>query len=63
MLALVAASFATLDLQLARFFSAESMGRMARFLGELLSPSFEPAFLLRLRARALKRWQCRRSAR
>ncbi|MCU0951036.1 MAG: phosphonate ABC transporter, permease protein PhnE [Burkholderiaceae bacterium] len=47
-LALVAASFATLDLQLARFFSADSMQRMGRFLGELLSPSFEPRFLLRL---------------
>lgn len=47
-LALIAASFATLDLQLARFFSAESMARMGRFLAELLSPSFDPAFLARL---------------
>ncbi len=53
-LALVAASFATLDLQLARFFSADSMARMGRFLGELLSPSFDPAFLLRLARASLE---------
>jgi len=43
--ALVVASFATLDLQLARFFSVEAMGRMARFLLELTTPNLSPAFV------------------
>ena len=47
-LALVVASFATLDLQWARLLSADSAARMGRFIGELLNPSFEPAFLWRL---------------
>jgi phosphonate transport system permease protein len=48
MLALVIASFWSLELQWARFFSAESLGRMGRFLGELLVPSTDPAFLAKL---------------
>ncbi|MFN7751085.1 MAG: phosphonate ABC transporter, permease protein PhnE [Pseudomonadota bacterium] len=48
------ASFATLDLQWARFFSADAMGRMARFLGELLHPSTDPKFLWRLMVSSLE---------
>ena len=47
-LALIAASFATLDLQWAKFFSVDAAARMGRFLGELLTPSFESKFLARL---------------
>jgi phosphonate transport system permease protein len=47
---LVLASFATLDLQWARFFSFESMQRMGRFVHELLSPATEAKFLARLAA-------------
>lgn len=46
--ALTAASFWTLDLQWAKFLSAESAQRMGRFLGELLSPATQPAFLGKL---------------
>lgn len=46
--ALVVASFVTLDLQLARLLSVDAAQRIGRFIGELLSPSFEPAFLARL---------------
>ncbi|MEN9759366.1 MAG: hypothetical protein RL676_515 [Pseudomonadota bacterium] len=45
---LAVASFWSLDLQLSRLFSADSAGRMGRFLAELLSPNVEPAFLLKL---------------
>jgi len=45
---LTVASFWTLDLQWAKFLSAESMGRMGRFLAELLEPAGEPAFLAKL---------------
>ena len=48
LLGLVVASFATLDLQWTRLLSADSMGRMGRFLGELMSPATEPAFVARL---------------
>ena len=54
LVALAVASFATLDLQWARFFSADSMGRMARFLGELMSPTADPAFLARLAKASLE---------
>jgi phosphonate transport system permease protein len=47
-LALIVASFATLDLQFARFFAADAMGRMGRFLGELLHPNLELGFLQKL---------------
>lgn len=47
-LALVVASFWSLDLQWARFLSTESMARMGRFIAELLAPNFEAAFLRKL---------------
>jgi phosphonate transport system permease protein len=53
-LALVVASFATLDLQWARFFSADAVKRMGRFLAELLNPNIEPRFLARLAAASLE---------
>ena len=48
LLALVAVSFASLDLQWARFFGPQAMARMGRFAAELLSPNVEPRFLARL---------------
>jgi phosphonate transport system permease protein len=48
LLCLTVASFATLDLQFAKFFSAESMARMGKFLAELTSPTTDPAFLKKL---------------
>ncbi len=46
--ALVVASFGSLDLQWAKFLSADAMRRMGRFLAELLSPNTEARFLARL---------------
>lgn len=46
--ALTIASFWTLDLQWAKFLSADSARKMGKFLGELLSPSMNPAFLQKL---------------
>ena len=48
LLILTVASFVTLDLQFAKFFSTESMARMGKFLAELTHPSAEPAFLKKL---------------
>lgn len=48
LVALVVASFVSLDLQWSRFFSADALGRMGRFLGELLAPSTAPRFLTKL---------------
>ncbi len=45
LLALVAASFWSLDLQWAQFLSRESARSMARFLGEFLPPDTRPGFL------------------
>lgn len=45
---LTAASFWTLDLQWAKFLSLDAARKMGRFLGELLSPSTDPAFLWKL---------------
>ena len=45
---LIILSFWSLDLQLARVLSLESLGRMGKFLAELLSPNLEPAFLSKL---------------
>lgn len=45
---LIILSFWSLDLQLARVLSFESIGRMGKFLGELMSPNLEPAFLSKL---------------
>lgn len=54
MIALAGASFATLDLQLARLLSFDAAHRIGKFLGELLSPSFSPAFLLKLATASLE---------
>ena len=48
MLALVIASFWSLDLQWAQFLSWQALGKMGRFLGELFPPNIEPAFLKKL---------------
>jgi phosphonate transport system permease protein len=53
-IALVAASFWSLELQWAKFLSADALGRMGRFLGELLSPNLEEAFLRKLLPAALE---------
>jgi len=47
-LALVVASFWSLDLQWARFASLDALARMGRFGAELLSPNLERAFLGKL---------------
>jgi phosphonate transport system permease protein len=52
--ALVVLSFWSLDLQWARFFSADAVRRMGRFLAELLSPNLEARFLARLLPAALE---------
>ncbi|TAG80780.1 MAG: phosphonate ABC transporter, permease protein PhnE [Betaproteobacteria bacterium] len=48
LLCLTVASFATLDLQLGKIFSADSAARMGKFLLELTSPTADPAFLRKL---------------
>ena len=53
-IALVVASFWSLDLQWSRFLSADALGRMGRFAAELLSPNLEPAFLRKLWPAALE---------
>lgn len=53
-LAMVVASFWTLDLQWARFLSLDAMQRMGRFAGELLSPNLDAAFLRKLWPAALE---------
>lgn len=52
--ALVVASFATLDLKWAQFFSLDAMRRMGRFLGELLAPSTDATFLRKLAVASLE---------
>jgi len=47
-------SFWTLDLQLSRLLSVDSLQRMGRFLGELLSPNIESKFLLKLASASLE---------
>lgn len=47
-LALIVASFYSLNLQWAQFLSLEALGKMGQFVGELLHPSLEPAFLRKL---------------
>lgn len=54
MVALVVLSFWSLDLQWARFLSADAVWRMGRFLGELLSPNTELTFLAKLLPAALE---------
>jgi phosphonate transport system permease protein len=51
---LTVASFWSLDLQWAKFLSAESMGRMGRFLAELLDPATDPAFVAKLSKAAIE---------
>lgn len=51
---LTAASFWSLNLQWANFFSADSIGRMAKFGGELLAPSGNAAFLGKLTLASLE---------
>ena len=46
--ALTIASFWSLDLQWTKFLSADALRKMGRFLAELLTPSTDPAFLLKL---------------
>jgi phosphonate transport system permease protein len=53
-LLLVIASFATLDLQWARFCSWDAATRMARFLSELLHPELGAAFLAKVCMAALE---------
>ena len=53
-LALVVASFWSLDLQWARFLSADALARMGKFVGELLSPRLDAAFLRKLLPAALE---------
>jgi phosphonate transport system permease protein len=48
LMCLTVVSFVTLDLQFAKFFSAESMKRMGKFVGELLSPTTDTKFLGKL---------------
>jgi phosphonate transport system permease protein len=48
LVALVIASFASLDLQWSRFFSPGAMSRMGRFIAELGSPAGDARFLARL---------------
>jgi phosphonate transport system permease protein len=45
LLALVIASFASLDLQWGKFLSGDALGLMGRFVKELLVPQTNPAFL------------------
>jgi phosphonate transport system permease protein len=52
--ALIVASFATLDLQWAKFFSPEAAQRMGRFIGELLVPATDPRFLAKLGVASLE---------
>ncbi len=48
LLVLVVASFWSLDLQWAKFFSQDALARMGRFLAELLQPNVQAKFLARL---------------
>lgn len=48
LLALVAASFATLDLQLAAFLEPDAVGKMREFAGGFFPPEASPAFLAKL---------------
>jgi len=52
--ALVVASFWTLDLQWAKFVSLDGARKMGRFLGELLAPTGEAAFVKKLAVASLE---------
>ncbi|MBY0268991.1 MAG: phosphonate ABC transporter, permease protein PhnE [Burkholderiales bacterium] len=51
---LTAASFLTLDLQWTKFLSLDAAQKMGKFLGELLSPATNPAFLQKLARASLE---------
>ncbi len=51
---LTVASFWSLDLQWEKFFSADALARMGKFLAELLTPSTDPAFVLKLAGASLE---------
>ena len=51
---LTVASFWTLDLQWAKFLSLDAARKMGKFIGELLSPSVNPAFLKKLAMASLE---------
>lgn len=51
---LTVASFWSLDLQWRKFFSADALARMGKFLAELLTPSTDPAFVLKLAGASLE---------
>ncbi len=53
-LALIVASFLTLDLQWAKFFSLDAAQRMGRFLGELLVPATDLRFLHKVAVASLE---------
>jgi phosphonate transport system permease protein len=53
-LVLVVASFATLDLEWAKFLSLDAARKMGRFLGELLVPATDPRFLGKLAMASLE---------
>jgi phosphonate transport system permease protein len=52
--ALVVASFWTLELQWGKFVSLDGAGKMGRFMGELLSPTGEAAFVKKLALASLE---------
>jgi phosphonate transport system permease protein len=52
--AMTVASFWTLDLQWAKFLSLDAARKMGKFIGELLSPSVDPAFLKKLSIASLE---------
>ncbi len=54
LVALTIASFWTLDLQWAKFFSADAMRKMGKFIGELLVPNFEGKFFAKVWPAALE---------
>jgi phosphonate transport system permease protein len=54
LVALVIASFVSLNLQWAAFFSADSVGGMSRFIGEFFPPDVSPGFLAMLLTASLE---------
>jgi phosphonate transport system permease protein len=48
LIVLTIVSFWSLDLQWAKFFSADAFRKMGKFIGELLNPTFESKFLTKL---------------
>ena len=54
LLALVVASFWSLDLQWAQFFSLAALHSMGRFVAEFFPPDLSPAFLRKVRAGTLE---------